>query len=294
MPRIEYPDKAAGDKYFAAEVNEVKDEVNALGTAADLDVGITDGTIPVLGPGGKLNLSVIPDGLTGGGGTGDVIGPINSADGRVVLFDGVSGKQLKQGAASQLVPTPAADGTVLWLASGAPAWVGVDDLAATLSAGSVPLAAVTDLDGAAAGALYSTAIIAASGAADGEFIANTGGALDGIATAPLNPAPGSASSSAGAITLTYSATVDKITTTTTQNIALTDASVAGLSVGEFGAWIVTFDAARQITFPSTWRVPSGSNPTFTGTSGAISWITFYRASSTVCHVQIGESLTAVA
>jgi hypothetical protein len=39
----------------------------------------------------------------GGGGTGDVVGPSSSVDGRAVLFDGTTGKLIKQASAAPML-----------------------------------------------------------------------------------------------------------------------------------------------------------------------------------------------
>lgn len=92
---------SAARKDFHVSLSDVM--VDLFGTSAQFDVGTGPGEIPVIGADGYLPLSIMhPATLTGGGtggGSGDIVGPATVVDGRVALWDGTTGKVLKQSAA---------------------------------------------------------------------------------------------------------------------------------------------------------------------------------------------------
>lgn len=153
--------------------------------------------------------------------------------------------------------------------------------------------AVDGLDAEGAGDLYAPALIAAAGLSAGDMLrVNSGGtAFEAIEVEPISPTPSTASSTAGAITLDFDLS-DTITTTTTE--AITSITVSNLDLYERGAWRVTNTTAYNITFPSTWRVPSTANPTYTGVADATVWMTIWRSGASTYDVTIGAELSVVA
>jgi hypothetical protein len=152
--------------------------------------------------------------------------------------------------------------------------------------------AVDGLDAEGAGDLYATALIAAAGLGAGDILRVNSGAtaFEPLEVEATSPVPTAATSTAGAITLDFDL-ADTITTTTTE--AITAITVSNLELYERGAWRVTNTTARNITFPSTWRVPTSANPTFTGTADATVWFTIWRSGTTTYDVTIGDELTVV-
>lgn len=145
---------------------------------------------------------------------------------------------------------------------------------------------VDGLDGAGAGALYEAALIASVPLTASQVVqANSGAtALQGLDVEPASPAPGTASSSSGAITLDFDS-ADIITTTLTENI--TAITISNLDLYEFGAWRVTQGATGyDIDFTVTnHSIPGGaSSNTLGANNNTVIWITFYRSGASTYDV----------
>lgn len=97
----------ASKQDFQVTLSEVMGDL--LGSAAFLDAGTSPGDLVALDADSRIPLGLLPPEIIegAGGGSGDVVGPASVADGRVALFDGTTGKLLKQSA--QLL------GTAAWL-----------------------------------------------------------------------------------------------------------------------------------------------------------------------------------
>jgi hypothetical protein len=117
--------------------------------------------------------------------------------------------------------------------------------------------------------------------------------LGSAATANIEVAgaPPVATISAGAVTWDFTGTLEVVTNVGANVTAIT---VANLALYARGVVELNFSGAFTVTFPSTWKVPSGFNPTYTGASGQTVYLTVYRRASTVYHVTIGDRLTVVA
>lgn len=272
-------EKTPGESFTAADAEEIRDAVNALGTAADANTGTSAGNVPVLDADGKLPVSVIPSIITGDATPGDVVGPASVNDGRVALFDGTTGKLLKEAAATQVLPASGTDGYWLTYTAGAPAWATVASLANALEGdASMSYVAMSDLDSSGAGEKMETALIASTSATDGQVIYRSGSALAGLTlgTSALldampTGAPGEVSSSSGAIPLNFSG-VAVLTTTTTE--AITSITFSNIAAYSDVCWIVKQTTARNITFPSGTKI-SGTAGSLTYGGVANSFVRFF-------------------
>ena len=289
MARIDYGTKAPGDLHTADMTNEIAEAVNALGTAADVNVGTGAGNVPVLNSSGKIDQSMLPDALTGEG-SGDVTGPSGVTDGRPALFDGATGKALKAGTAAQTLPSSGTQNYWLRLGAASPEWVSYTALitAISLATGEERLNwdKVKGLSSSGAGQLFAQALISylSLSALDIIRVNAAGDDLEGVGAEPDELAPGTASSSSGAITLDFEA-LSTITTTTTE--AITSIAIAGLPLYGTARWIVTFGGAHDVSFPATWWTTG----TFSGVSSSKVHFVIYRAASTVYHVMPGATIS---
>lgn len=153
--------------------------------------------------------------------------------------------------------------------------------------------AIDELDASGAGDLYATALIAAAGLGAGDILrVNSGGtAFEPMEVEATSPAPVVATSTAGAITLDFDLS-DTVTTTTTE--AITSITVSNLDLYETGRWLVTNTTARNITFPSTWTVPTTANPTYTGVASSSVWVIIWRSGASTYNVSISAEQSVVA
>jgi hypothetical protein len=139
-----------------------------------------------------------------------------------------------------------------------------DIVTAVNSVGGVALASVDDLDGATAGALYETALIASvpltaaqsikTNAGNTAFEAWTPGTAATLDVMPSG-APTSVSSTAGAITLDFDG-VDELQTNTTE--AITAITFSNIAPYASVVWYVTHTTARNITFPAGTKIAGNS------------------------------------
>jgi hypothetical protein len=299
VARITYQDDlVAGQQFTAAMADEIHDVVNGLGTAADANTGTTAGCVPVIGVDGYLPSAIIPGGGGGGGGTGDVVGPASVTDGRPALFDGTTGKLIKQAAATQILPVSGTNGYWLTYTADAPAWATTISLATALEAltttDRIAYTGIDGLDSSGAGALFEDALIAKSGATASQVVAVNSGAtgfegrtlgsaslLDAVPTG----APATASSTAGAITLTFTGIAD-IETTTTE--AITSVTVT-VEAYRWVIWTVIQTTARNITFPAATVISgTGGSLTHTGVANSTTRFLIYKRNTTL-HVIVGDS-----
>jgi hypothetical protein len=297
VERITYQDNLVAGQVFTAEMaDEIRDVVNALGTAADVNTGTAAGNVPVLDASGKLAIGVIPDaalgGGGGGGGTGDVTGPNGASDGAFAAFDGTSGTVLKELSVGDAR-------TLLNVQDGA-----TDDqtgpeivtlLEALTTTARLEYTGVNGLDSSGAGALVLTAIDAnlSPGAsqfmrrnsADSAFEFASLGTGAFVTAMPVG-APTSASSTAGAVTLSFADT-DFLTTTTTE--AITTITVSNLASYSFGFWLVQQTTARNLTFPAATVMFGNSGLLlYTGVANSKVFITFYNDNGTL-YALIGDA-----
>lgn len=296
VDRIVYEDNTPepGDLFTANDAKAIRDAVNALGTAADVDTGTAPGNVPVLNGDGQIPAAMIPGGGGGGGGSGDVTGPGSSTDGRVVLFDGTGGTALKQAAATQVLPVSGTDG--YWLTySTTPQWASVATLIAAIEgAAGMSYTALDDLDTAGAGAKMETALIASGGMTANQawvsdsagtgvqgFDLGTAAGYDAIPTG----APSTASSSSGSLALDFTG-IAEIQVTTTE--AITNITVTV----EAYRWVaVTFiqTTARNITWPAGTVISgTGGSLTHTGVANSTTTALIYKRNTTL-EVRFGDS-----
>lgn len=150
---------------------------------------------------------------------------------------------------------------------------------------------VDGLDGAGAGALFSTALIAAAGLSAGDVVRVTSGgtAFEGLDVEVTTPTPATASSSSGSVTLDF-LTSDTVTTTTTE--AITTVAVSNLSLYETGLWRVTQTTARDITFPVGWRMPNTwVSRVYPGVANTVVLFRIWRSGASTYDVTASQELT---
>lgn len=170
----------------------------------------------------------------------------------------------------------------------------IDLLEAETGDDRLDVTAIKGLSSATAGALAETALIASIPLTANQVPqANSGAtALQGLDVEAASPAPGTASSSSGAITLDFD-TADIITTTLTENI--TAITISNLDLYEFGAWRVTQGATGyDIDFTVTnHSIPGGaSSNTLGANNNTVIWITFYRSGASTYDVFFSDHLEA--
>jgi hypothetical protein len=298
--RITYGDKEAGDLFTADDADMIANAVNALGTAADVDTGTSAGNVPIIGGDGLLPSAIIPGGGSGGGGgSGDVSGPGSTTIGRPAIWSNGDGTGLDQGTAAQVMPTSGTTGYVLTFGASAPAWSSLPTLATALEAltttDRIAYTGIDGLDSAGAGALYGTAL-AAAGSPTALQIPRWNAAATAIEWVTLGTAafvdvvpagaPGSASSTAGAITLDFDG-VDELATTTTE--AITAITFANITSYATVAWWVTQTTARDITFPAGSIMKGNSGLLLvTGTANSRQLFLIRNAGGTY-EVQVGDA-----
>jgi hypothetical protein len=227
-----------------------------------------------------------------------VVRQARDTDARPALFDGTTGKLLKQAASTQVLPVSGTNGYWGYYTADAPAWAPIGTLVTALEAltttDRIEYTGINGLDSSGAGALFEDALIAKSAATASQAVVVNSGAtgfegrtlgsaslLDAIPAG----APATATSSAGAITLTFTG-IAEIETTTTEAITTVTVTVEAY---RWVLWTVISTTARNITFPAATVISgTGGSLTHTGVANSTTRFLIYKRNTTL-HVIVGDS-----
>lgn len=211
----------------------------------------------------------VPATVSGGGGSGDVVGPASSTNSHIALFDGITGKLLKDGGVSTADFATAAQGALAGSAL-QPA----DGLAALDSAAASKLSGIAP--GATVGADWNTNVVnkptlgTAAAANTGDFAAAAQGAKADSALQPITV--GTPSSSSGTLTLDFASKSRAVfATTLTENV--TTVTISNLPSSVYLEYEIHYKqdgtGSYTVAQPASHKALGGSDTTVASAANAV-------------------------